>query len=422
MTATNSETAVADEASGANIIPLGNRQRATARPDVSKHRFKVSEFENLGGSKAWRVSGTRRDGSRVRENFGNLQDAQTRRTQLELEFYSRTQEDAALRATKLTDHQLRICESALHRLDSDDDLLIAVDYWLRHGRQHAIVESPRLDEAVEKFKAWLAGAADENGNGRCTLREFSRRDLRTRVNVFCNSVPNVRVADVSPKIIANFLGKLSVSAVTRNSYRRNLSGFFAWCKKGPRRWIQFNPVLEVEAEKEEGHAPKVLTVAQARALLKVSEAKGLAPYVALCLFGGLRPHEAQRVSWHQINLVDAEIRLEADQTKTGRGRVVTICPTLAGWLRAHKDEPILPPRWLKTFKGIKARLGLKPWVPDILRHTAVSHFFRRSGSYGLTAEWAGNSEAVIKDRYQGLVNSEDTKGFYALLPKKGGRK
>jgi hypothetical protein len=61
------------------------------------------------------------------------------------------------------------------------------------------------------------------------------------------------------------------------------------------------------------------------------------------------------------------------------------------------------------------------WVPDIFRHTAISHYFRKTGSYGQTAEQFGNSEAIIKRHYQGRVSSEDTKIFYAIAPK-GGRK
>lgn len=60
---------------------------------------------------------------------------------------------------------------------------------------------------------------------------------------------------------------------------------------------------------------------------------------------------------------------------------------------------------------------LKPWPEDVMRHTAVSHLFRQAGSYGLTAEWAGSTETIIKQHFQGRVSSTDTEAFYALLPK-----
>jgi hypothetical protein len=61
-------------------------------------------------------------------------------------------------------------------------------------------------------------------------------------------------------------------------------------------------------------------------------------------------------------------------------------------------------------------------VPDVLRHTAISHYFRATGSYGRTAEQFGNSESIIKKHYQSRVSSKDTKRFYALRPGAGARK
>jgi integrase len=414
-------TKAAPAAADRKVVPLTLPKPERKHVPGHRERFWIVPFFNKTGTQSWRVTGSNRAGKQIRENFADLKAAQCRQVELMTEWLGH-QAETQIRATKLTDMQLRLAESAFLQLGADSELLLAVGHWLKHGKEKAVAESPRLDEAVEKFKAWLDGAKDEHGNGICTLREFSRRDLRTRVNVFANSIGNLRVADITSDIVQGFLGKLRVSAVTKNSYRRNLSGFFSWCKKSPRRWLRFNPCAEVEIEQEEMHAPKVLTVVQAKALLEASEPKGLGIYVALCLFGGLRPHEAQRLSLQQFNLPDKEIRLEAAQSKVKRARVVTICPTLAAWLKAHRNEPLLPSQWKRRFKEAKAEVGLRPWTPDIMRHTAISHYFRHCGSYGQTAEWAGNSESVIKQHYQGRVSSEDTKAFYALLPKKGGRK
>jgi integrase len=146
----------------------------------------------------------------------------------------------------------------------------------------------------------------------------------------------------------------------------------------------------------------------------------------LCLFGGLRPFEVTRLSWSAINLPDKEIRLEANQTKTKRGRTVTICPTLHAWLKTYHGTPLFPSNWRKKFDAVKESAGfgtssdekkLVPWVPDILRHTAISHYFRSAGSYGQTAEQFGNSEAIIKAHYQGRCSTSDAKKFFALKPK-----
>src|ERR1035441_6946778 len=171
MTVSNAGPA---ESAGHKIIPLLPSKGPKKQADQSRHRFKILEFNNRGESKSWRVSGNRRDGSRVRENFAEQGPAEVRRSQLEAEFFTRAHEENALRATRLNDTQLRIAEICFIRLDDDQDLLTAVNYWLDRGRKQAVIESPRLDEATDAFLAWL-----ENTE---TLRTRSKGKLRSRVN------------------------------------------------------------------------------------------------------------------------------------------------------------------------------------------------------------------------------------------------
>jgi len=51
---------------------------------------------------------------------------------------------------------------------------------------------------------------------------------------------------------------------------------------------------------------------------------------------------------------------------------------------------------------------VRPSVPDVLRHTAISHYFRATASYGRTAEQFGNLESIIKKHYQSRVSSKKT--------------
>ena len=190
----------------------------------------------------------------------------------------------------------------------------------------------------------------------------------------------------------------------------------------------------------------ILTLDECQRLLKAAQTHRegrLAPYVAVCLFGGLRPDEAKQLPWNQVNMVDKEIRLEAWQTKDKRPRTIAFndgpkeqAPfnlILQTWLTAYQDKPFFPRNWRRDFDVIKRAAGfggravsskavsskdgeLKAWTKDIMRHTAISHYFRLTGSYGRAAEMFGNSESIIKSNYQGRVTSADTKRFYALLP------
>ena len=96
---------------GRNIIPLVPAAVPKKQADQSLHRFRILPFPNRGGTVSWKVTGNRRDGSRVRKNFTDKREAEIHRAQLEAEFFSRTHEDSALRATRLSDTQLRIAET-----------------------------------------------------------------------------------------------------------------------------------------------------------------------------------------------------------------------------------------------------------------------------------------------------------------------
>lgn len=425
MNATVSESLATHDSVGQKIIPLVPKE-PEKRADVSRHRFRILTFNNRGGTKSWRVTGGRRDGRRVRENFSDQTAAEIRRTQLEAEFFSRAGEDTALRATRLTDTQLRIAETCFIRLDEDHDMLTAINNWLDHGRTQAVVESPRLDDATESFLAWVKGTE--------SLRPRTKGKLRNRVNLFRNSVPNLRVAEITPEVIEKFFAARNVAALTKIGDRAAISRFFSWCIDRPRRWARANPCREIRLEqKHDQSAPAILTVADCKKLLSAAEnykAGELVPYVSVCLFGGLRPAEAQRLTRDSVNLADGEIRIESQSSKTKRPRVVAIDKTLNDWLVAYAKKPLSPANLrrhldvLKVKAGYTGRVdkhqsdGLKPWPADVMRHTAISHYFRLTGSYGKTAEQFGNSEAIIKKHYQGSVSSADTKAFYALQPEK----
>jgi integrase len=244
--------------------------------------------------------------------------------------------------------------------------------------------------------------------------------------MFGNGIGNFPVDEITPEIIEGFLGKLKVSPVTRDNYKRSISRFFAWCIERPRRWAIANPCNEISIDLGERHPPGILTLKQCEDLLQASEREGVVPYTAVCMFGGLRPFEAARLTWDNVNLEDKEIRLDPIQTKTKKGRVMAICPTLLAWLKAYKETPFYPTNCRAKFEAVKTAAGFgnpkvdptrTKWTVDVLRHTAISHYFRLTGSYGQTAEQFGNSEAIIKAHYQGRVSTSDTKAFYSLKPK-----
>mgnify|MGYP001765886547 CR=1 FL=1 len=426
-----------------------------SRGAALRQRFRILPFQNLRtGSQSWRVYGIKRDGTMIRENYQDPELARLRHIELESGYHANdATEKPGLRATRLTDDAIRIAETALARLDRAEDLLVAVDHWIRHGRKERIAESPRLDDAVRQFTAWLETAKH--------MKEPTRKNLRLRVACFSNSVPNLRVSEFTRDTVFPYLKSREVDPASRDNDRRALNRFFAWCMFRDRQWTRVNPCALARNEKKEyewlcsteNAPPAILSLDECRRLMDSAtrHRRGrLVPYVTLCLFGGLRPDEAARIPWAQINLDDGEIRIEAHQTKVKAPRVVKMNATLKAWLLAYRNRPIVPRNFRRDFDAVKLAAGfgskktedrvnrgtwnqkkrswIKPpkpvelneWVEDIMRHTAISHHWRNCGSYGTTAEQHGTSESVIKKHYQGRVSSEDTKRFYKIMPSRKG--
>jgi hypothetical protein len=125
-------------------------------------------------------------------------------------------------------------------------------------------------------------------------------------------------------------------------------------------------------------------------------------------------------------------------------RLVEISDNLVEWLRPHAGEgAIVPANFRRDFDTVKAlagyaftkqRVNVEPvkkafpeldwenlptepvWIPDVLRHTAVSYHFAEHQHEGKTASWAGNSPDIIQKHYKGLVKPKDAAKFWKLTP------
>jgi integrase len=362
------------------------------------------------------VSGTKRDGTRIRENHPDRDSAEARHAELLAEYKSQPTELHLRRATWLNEEQLRIAESAFTLIPDPNTLLRAVTTWKAQGAAAHVATSPTADEAFAAFEKWLDGAPDESGNNICDLRPLSRRSLRNRTRPFVNQLGMIKLCDVTPEQIEGYLGKLDVSQTSKSNDKRAISRFFSWCAIRPRKWIVRNPASEVNIEKEKRGEPEILTVEQSEKLLRAAEKNGMAAYIAVSLFAGLRPFEVKRLSWDNVNLSDREIRVTAESAKTGKGRTVAINDTLAAWLERYKGQSFQVVNFDAKFPALKKAAGITTETKDTMRHTAISFYFRQCGSYGLTAEQHGNSEKIVREHYQGRVSTEQTKQFYGLFP------
>ena len=216
---------------------------------------------------------------------------------------------------------------------------------------------------------------------------------------------------------------------TWNNYRNELNHFFLWsgeddlCTNRP--WCFSNPVERVRIftakQISEQRAPIVITspAKVIRIFSEVSRWRGgcLSKWFALAYFAGIRPDgEMRKLASREgelINLKTRTIHIPADVSKTKESRQVDICESLAAWLDALSDRPIVPKNFDRIMKEARKNFELSH---DETRHSFISYHVALHRSVGDAALQAGNSEAIVKKHYLNLRPKEEGAEFFSILP------
>src|SRR5215471_2505518 len=129
------------------------------------------------------------------------------------------------------------------------------------------------------------------------LRERSKKTIRAMSNRFKEEFGEERIAEVTEERVDQYLRDEDVSNQTKKNLRSYLVQFFNYALK--KKYITENPALSVEIHVQNG-VPEYYTVEDCQKIMKEMlqpENKSLISYFALCLFGGVRPLECERMEW-----------------------------------------------------------------------------------------------------------------------------
>ncbi len=380
-------------------------------------RFKIMVFPNPSGQQIWRVQGRKIDGQRVRENFKIQAEAKARKAELEIEALNLSS-GVGFRQTRLTDDQLAQAESAFLKLQGKP-LVLAVEYFLQHGC--TMTADISITEAVTKF---LAAKATQR-----KLRPRTLQDYKSRLKPLADIYGNQSLCSVSRSELETLVFKPGQAADTTNGNRRVLHAFFSWCVAED--YALVNPVAKIATTARDQREPEILTLDEIKLFLRaVMTCKNDMPlaHAILGLFVGLRPEEIARLDWKNVDLEQRLVRIQGDGAKLRQRRVIEIPENAIVWLRRCFGQPLAPSgmrrEWDKArrtagFKGSWSRKGdenLKPWPPDVVRHTAISFHLAHGKDENDTASWAGNSPTTVHTHYKGLVNPRETAMFWSLTP------
>ncbi len=248
-------------------------------------------------------------------------------------------------------------------------------------------------------------------------RPRSLRKFRTTIDRFLIGRRDRPASDIVAADIQEFLTCNGWRAATARSFLIDLRTLFAWGVRN--KLCRDNPALAVELPRLEEAPPGILTPAQSAVLMRhCQEAEpSLLATRALCLFAGVRPEEACRLTWENIG--PEFVNVQGHKAKTCRRRLVTITPQLRAWLdtarAAESDLPVA--NYPNKFNRVRRLAGLfNGWPHDAMRHSFASYHLAKHRNENHTAQEMGNSPQMIHGHYRELVRPADAEAFFGIMP------
>jgi hypothetical protein len=368
--------------------------------------------------RSWRVSGWLH-GVRIRKNFKSKEEAAGEKAALEIKA---EQDTSGLRSimTRLTAEQAREAEAVFQRLEGRDrSLAFYVDFAL------ATYRDPIHDRPIsDATKDCLALRALDESQGNLSHRQT--RSFGLELRALESAFRGKTVSELTPDALTAFLKRGLPSKKTYNNRRGLVGPFLKHCVL--KDWIATSPIDKVPHFRGVGHrrgSAPTLSAAQCAEIMDWAENERqgvLVPFIALCLFAGIRPDpyvgEISKLEPKHVRLDTGVILIEPEISKVRMKRAVAIQPNLAAWLTAYPLDryPIMPRGFRRLRLKFRKRFTLSH---DILRHTFVSMFVAKFRSMGEAALQAGNSESIIRKHYLDLKSPAEAEAFFNIRPRAG---
>lgn len=244
------------------------------------------------------------------------------------------------------------------------------------------------------------------------------RSLRQYLRQFSRGRESQPLSSFSPDLIEEWFSSRRESASAQRSNLGRLGSLFSL---GVRRgWIRENPINRIEKATIDQVPPRILTASQCERLMSYvrdRETESMAWFV-LCLFAGIRPHEADRLTWESVR--GGTVVVDAAASKVRRRRVVTLMPSAGEWI-SHAQEkggrlPLPYSTRRRAVRRARVHLGFSSWPQDVLRHTCASYWVAEVRDVGRVSLELGNSPSILLRHYRELVTREESDRFWKIKP------
>jgi integrase len=217
-------------------------------------------------------------------------------------------------------------------------------------------------------------------------------------------------------------------------------------------WCSENPALKVETLDEDASQVEILNAKQVRRLFTaaIRLRPELVPLLAIETFAGVRPVEASKVTWKDLDREDAKnqvLHVRSEVAKTRKERFIVLHPQCAAWLDWHRKRggavegflcPIRgeeSPRKSKrkkfgregaeistalrdALREIRERAKVTPWPQDCLRHTfasvAIKSGWRDKG--GTCSDLGHTIESTFEKHYRRDMRKSAAEAILMVAP------
>lgn len=235
--------------------------------------------------------------------------------------------------------------------------------------------------------------------------------------------------------VAMYIEKRKADGVAPRTINRELdllSAAFNYAR-GHREWNVQNPVTGMSLKEPEGRL-RWLSQKEADALIaeagKEPKSLHLADFIRLALNTGCRKNELLKLSWDRVDLKANFIRLEGENTKSGKRRVVPIneearqallsrarfraehCPA-SPWVFSHKNGERV--QFMQNgFQAACGRAGITDFRVHDLRHTFASWLVSAGVPLPEVRDLLGHSSIEMTELYAHLA-PENLKAAVGVL-------
>ena len=277
----------------------------------------------------------------------------------------------------------------------------------------------RLDEAAGLFLRYLEL---ERGCSPCTSAAY-RGDVRGLQRFLQAEGLEGTVEALSPPVLRRYVSWLSSRGYSPATVARRMYAISSLCKYLVNYgYAEVNPCRQVVLPKKVRRMPAVLTLEEARRVLKVAD-DNRCPWmgfrnraiVAVLLFCGLRRQELVNVKLSDIDLRSRWLKVR--KGKGGKGRSIPLAPEAAGAVRDWLEfRPEVDHEYLLTglggrrldknglvsvFRGVAQRAGVDRRGVSLhtLRHTFASLLLQEGADLVSIQELLGHSDLATTAVY-----------------------